>query len=218
MSSPPIHVLVVESDPSVAREISALVVQAFLPRTTTLLATTASASDARRLIDEFARHKDATLLAICASRLADGESGLRILELARMRHPRALGVVITSGQRDELVEALRRGVVGILERPIAADALRDVIRCLGDEARSRSLPVQLDVPVAAVAADDVRDCVAALERAIDEVETAQLALRRARGAASARAQETLAQAERLAAEAHRRVLDAQRAMHAGPAA
>jgi DNA-binding NarL/FixJ family response regulator len=213
LRNPPLHVLVVESDPQVARDITALALVAFPRGVTTVLATTTSAADARLLIDRLAEEGSEPLLVICATKLADGQSGLDVLEAAKARHPRAVGVVITSGEREEFVEALRRGAHGIVSRSLAMESLTQILRYLAEEARTILLPAPIS-PESALfkEADDVRETAAALERALDSVEVAAHRLRGSHGAALPDARRALEEAERLAVQAHRRVLDAQRAL------
>lgn len=200
------QVLVIEPDAVAARAIARVAFETLAHEPTILVGAASTVDAAKQMIAMTRQAGPARLIVLCATRLEDGGSGLEVVDYARSHpDPDVRVVLLTNGERDEIVDALRYGVHGIVGRPVEVKGLRQIIGFL-----SRS---DLASPIVAMGGGEdatLAEAHAALERALDAVEVAHERLRRAGDRAPPAMREALRDAERLAVDGHRRVLEAER--------
>ena len=207
MSSRSIHLFIVESDPVIAQAIAGVALEALPAEPETVLAKSSGVAGAKRLLDRLAPGEAGTIIVVCAVDLADGK-GLDVLGYARERHPETRVVLMTNGEREELGSAVLRRVDGVVSKPNALQPLRAILAYLAREKEPR-LALQ-DERVVALETTEFQQAVAAVEAALESVERAHDRLRHAAGEEAGAARRALTEAEILATELHRRMLEAER--------
>ena len=207
MQPRPIHLFVVESDPGIAQAIAGVALEAVPAEAETVMAKSASVAGAKRLLDRLATADGGRVIVICAVDLIDGR-GLEVLSYAREKHPQTRVVLMTNGEREEMGSALLHRVDGIVDQPNALQPLRAIIAYL---ARDDEPPLSVrSERVVALQATEFQEAVAAVEVALESVERAHDRLRHALGEDASAARRALTEAEILATELHRRMMEAER--------
>ena len=217
LDSIPYHVFIVESDPAIAQAIATVVLEALPSDADAVVARSAGVRSAKRLLDRLPTAGNATVIVVCAADLADGGRGIDVLAYARDRHPQARVVLMTSGEREELGGAIAHRVDGIVGRSDALRPLRIILEYLAREPRPERAAVAARDLVETLEGADFQRAVAAVEAALEAVERAHDQLAGATGAQAAAARRALTEAEILAVELHRRMLDAERRLLGGAA-
>lgn len=203
-----VQVIVVEPDADVARAIARLAFETLSREATLVVGAASSFEGARIIIERAVRRADARLVVLCPPHLADGDSGFDLVAHLASADADARVVLLTSGERDELLRALRMRVDGIVAKPVALPELRSILRFVSQA------PVHA-VARASLDADDqapLTEARDALEAALDAVDDAETRLRSAGERAPYATRHAVQEARRLAAEAYRRVLEAEREM------
>lgn len=198
------HVVVIDPDVAVAKAVTSLALDVLPAHTETVIVKVPTEEGARRLIESLSS-EHARLIVVCASDFADGGKGLSVLRYVRARRPDARVVLLTGGEREELARGLLSGADGVLAKPLALSALRSVLSYLGGTSSTTVdvRPQERDPRV------ELRQAIAALENAIVAVEQANDRVCSAQPAAMDLARRSLQEAEVLAAQAHRRALEAE---------
>lgn len=207
MQPSPIHLFVVESDPGIAQAIASVALEAVPAEAEVVVAKSSGVAGAKRLLDRLATADAGKVIVICAVDLADGR-GLEVLSYARERHPQTRVVLMTNGEREELGGALLHGVDGIVDKPNALQPLRAILAYLARDDEPR-LTAQGERVVAMQTAE-FQQAVSAVEAALEAVERAHDRLRHALGDDAGAARRALTEAEILATELHRRMMEAER--------
>ncbi|HET6405254.1 MAG TPA: hypothetical protein VFH78_11450, partial [Candidatus Thermoplasmatota archaeon] len=125
------------------------------------------------------------------------------------RCPNARVILLTDGEREDLAQGLSARVDGIVQKPLALPELRAILAHLASDA-TRTGAWQARAKEGA--SGEVRLALRALDAALEAVEEAHEALRAADAQAAPALRQHLAEAERLALLAHRRVLEVERAL------
>lgn len=200
-----IQVLVVEPEATVARAIARLAFETVSHEPTILVGAASTVEGAKTLIDRASHHERARLVVLCAAHLGEGGSGVQVVRHASRAHADVRVVLITNGERDEILHGLRLGVDGIVAKPVALDALQSILRHVAESPRRNVVRLRVAGRERLLA-----EARAALEGALDSVELAEERLRDAGDEATEASRDAVQEARRLAAEAHRRVLEAER--------
>lgn len=204
--SPATHLVVVDPDVSVAKAVTTLALDVLPPHTETLIAKTPTEDGARRIISALP-DADARLIVVCAAEIEDGGKGLEVLRFVRAHRPSARVLLLTGSERRDLARALVSGADGVLTKPLELDSLRAVLAFLG------APPEGVDArPLPAADHAGLRTAIQALEIALLAVESAADRVDSSSPEAVAEARHALREAELLASKAHRRALEAERAL------
>lgn len=201
-------ILVVESDPQNAVAIANLALETLPPHAEGIVAKASSTTGAKRLIDELSTSAAASdVIVICASDLDNEGSGLDVLAYARTHHPHMRAVILTDGEVRDLALAVELGVHGIHERRSGVEGLRSILSFLGkDPAPALPTVTHVDQHSASIEAER------ALEGALARVQAARAGLELAGRLLAGEARAKVLEAERHALAAHRRLIEAERAL------
>jgi hypothetical protein len=86
----------------VVRHVAQLALDVFPQYAEVLVGRTSTVAGAKRLLDRAQAAADGVVIVVCAAELADG-AGLDVLTYARRHHPTARMILLTNGERDQLV-------------------------------------------------------------------------------------------------------------------
>lgn len=214
-SSPIIHVLIAEMDASVAQSVSHLVLDVFPQDAEVLVGRTSTVAGAKRLLDRAQAAADGVVIVVCATELADG-AGLDVLTYARRRHPTARIVLLTNGERDQLVVSLTSNADGIVAKPYALKPLRAILDYLSSDAPPVPAQPHALEPTVNLDRVELQEAATALETALEAVERAQDRLANGASPEKDAARRALRDVEILAVEAHRRFLEAEKQLGEAP--
>lgn len=199
-ASPSPKILVVDSHPAHAQAIAKLALDILLAEAGGIVAKAGSVATAKRIIHQLAAEPaNDPVIVICATRLEGEEGGLQVLDYARKMHPRVRTVVLTDGEVDQLADAVLQGAEGVHARSHDVAGLRTILSFLAHEPT-----VEIELR------PEPSGPLTRFEAAMEALEDARHALRRAQPDATGDEAEALRAAAAHAIAAHRLLLDAQR--------
>lgn len=117
-----------------------------LHEATVVVAAASTHAGARKIIARAAGPDEASRLSVlCAARLEDGTSGFDLVEFASRTHPDVRVILLTDGEREELLQWVLRGVAAIVSKPVSLDSLRNILARVGRERPRTATSVQAEV-------------------------------------------------------------------------